>query len=88
MSKTLLVKVLPLPDDPRFNSRPWLFGEAVFVFLRDTPWGTADLGQIDKMHLDFEITAIKQDNLRRLSRWLHEEAERHGLQIELEERQP
>ena len=62
------------------------FGEDVFRFLRDSQWGTVDLGEVDRAKTHFSVINVKESKLRRLIAWIEDEAARQFLKISIEVR--
>jgi DNA polymerase III delta subunit len=60
------------------------YGEDVFRFLRDdhNEWGELDLSEVDAATEQFTVHGVKRSKLRRLLRWIEDEAERQNLCID------
>ena len=59
------------------------FGETVWHYVKDNELGIADLEEIDRATTFFTVHRVKATKLRRLSKWLEDEASRQFLTITL-----
>jgi hypothetical protein len=88
MSRTVVIHFQPNPGEESHVLIGKLrnYGEDVFRFLRDTPWGTIDLGEVDRAQTQFSITNVKASKMRRLIAWIETEALRQYLMVSIEVR--
>lgn len=88
MSRTLVIHFQPnLGEESHILvHRVGNFGEDVFRFLRDNQWGTADLGEVDRVKTHFSVANVKAPKLRRLIGWIEGEASRQYIRVSIEVR--
>lgn len=80
----LVVRLADPGDLPKFDHQFGNFGEDVFRWLRANGWGEVDIAEMDRGGGRFVVARIVAKNLRRVIKWIEEEALRHHLQVVVE----
>ena len=82
----LVVRLADQGELPKFDHQFGNFGEDVFRWLRANGWGEVDIDEVDRGGGRFAVTAIAAKNVRRVIKWLKEEAVRQHLPVVVERR--
>ena len=85
--RTILICLLDDPaQDPSLIHRLRNYGEDVFRHVRDAGkgMGELDLAEVDSARDRFPVRHVAASKIRRLRRWLEEEAARQNLNVRTE----
>ena len=85
MSRAISVEFLEeMSDVDVINHRRKNFAEVVWTWLNDNDLGTLNLKEVDKgWPTSFLISSVKASKLRRVCKWVEQEAERHSLRMKV-----
>ncbi|MGB3335696.1 MAG: hypothetical protein WBA73_00810 [Devosia sp.] len=64
------------------------YGETVFGWVNENDFGSVDIADVDRSTNQFAIRNVKASKLRRITRWVEEEAARQFLGVSTETSEP